>query len=446
MIGKLLQNEDGTNGNMGWFWSNASSVPKDAGKNSAAKCPVDHGQFGGSAAGASKPAACPVGKFNHDNNMPVLSATGRVPGQKLNLPTEKTESSIPRGRDSSEGKWEYPSPQQMYNALLRKGGTPQDTPEEDVESMVYVHNMLNEGAWQQIKEWESKYTRESNVEPRLVRFTGRPGDLSPRARMLQYAAKVLPESMATPPPFDRHDWTIVRKGPNDNDKEVRYVIDYYSGPDEPTGPTFFLDVRPALDSPQAAFDRASKWTSHVYHKAMGHTDKNYRLWNSNKETRILILGLDGAGKTTILYRLQIGEVVSTVPTIGFNVETLTYRNLKFNVWDLGGQTSIRPYWRCYYSDTSAVIFVVDATDRDRIETAAEELKAMLDEEELRDAALLVFANKQDQPNAMSGPQVSEALDLASISDRSWNVIACSAISGDGLNEGLDWLVDVVAEQ
>jgi hypothetical protein len=71
------------------------------------------------------------------------------------------------------------------------------------------------------------------------------------------------------------------------------------------------------------------------------------LWGS-KEVRILILGLDGAGKTTILYRLQIGEVVTTIPTIGFNVETVTYKNIKFQVWDLGGQTSIRPYWRCYY--------------------------------------------------------------------------------------------------
>jgi GTPase SAR1 family protein len=79
--------------------------------------------------------------------------------------------------------------------------------------------------------------------------------------------------------------------------------------------------------------------------------------------RILILGLDGAGKTTILYRLQAGEVVTTIPTIGFNVETVTYKNLKFQVWDLGGQTSIRPYWRCYYTNTDAIIYVVDSADR-----------------------------------------------------------------------------------
>merc|ERR1712141_435864 len=82
--------------------------------------------------------------------------------------------------------------------------------------------------------------------------------------------------------------------------------------------------------------------------------------------RILILGLDNAGKTTILYRLQVDEVVQTIPTIGFNVETVKYKNIKFQVWDLGGQTSIRPYWRCYYPNTNAIIYVVDSADPDRI--------------------------------------------------------------------------------
>lgn len=96
-----------------------------------------------------------------------------------------------------------------------------------------------------------------------------------------------------------------------------------------------------------------------------------------REMRILILGLDGAGKTTILYRLQVGEVVTTIPTIGFNVEQVTYKNLKFQVWDLGGQTSIRPYWRCYYSNADAVIYVVDSVDRDRIGISKDELLYML---------------------------------------------------------------------
>jgi ADP-ribosylation factor-like protein 1 len=129
-----------------------------------------------------------------------------------------------------------------------------------------------------------------------------------------------------------------------------------------------------------------------------------------------------------------------MPTIGFNVESVTYRNLNLNVWDLGGQTAIRPYWRYYYSSTAAVIFVVDSTDIERLQTAADELAAMLREEELRDAALLVFANKQDQPGAKGAGEISEALKLGELKDRNWTIVACSAIDGRGIDEGMDWLV------
>ena len=168
-----------------------------------------------------------------------------------------------------------------------------------------------------------------------------------------------------------------------------------------------------------------------------------KLWGVNKEIRILILGLDGAGKTTILYKLQLGEVIKTKPTIGFNVETLQYKNISINMWDLGGQTSIRPYWRCY---SAAVIFVVDSTDRDRLETARKELHMMLKEDELVDSALLVFANKQDQPGALTAAEVSKALGLVELKDRSWSIVASSAIKGEGLTEGLDWLIDVIKEE
>ena len=113
-----------------------------------------------------------------------------------------------------------------------------------------------------------------------------------------------------------------------------------------------------------------------------------------KEARILVLGLDNAGKTTILYRLQVGEVVSTIPTIGFNVETVQYKNIKFQVWDLGGQTSIRPYWRCYYPNTQAIIYVVDSTDVDRLDTTKEEFHAILEEDELKEALVLVFVTSR----------------------------------------------------
>ncbi len=115
---------------------------------------------------------------------------------------------------------------------------------------------------------------------------------------------------------------------------------------------------------------------------------------SKRDVRILMVGLDAAGKTTILYKLKLGENVTTIPTIGFNVETVEYKNINFVVWDVGGQDRIRPLWRHYFIHTQAVIFVVDSNDRDRIMEAREELHKILNEDELKDAVLLVFANKQ----------------------------------------------------
>ncbi|TNN18863.1 ADP-ribosylation factor 6 isoform 2 [Schistosoma japonicum] len=123
----------------------------------------------------------------------------------------------------------------------------------------------------------------------------------------------------------------------------------------------------------------------------------------NKEMRILMLGLDAAGKTTILYRLKLGSSVSTIPTVGFNVETVTYKNVKFNVWDVGGQEKIRPLWRHYFTGSQGLIFVVDSSDRDRIEEARQELHRIAADREMQDAVILVFANKQDLPNGEFRP-------------------------------------------
>merc|ERR1712115_666732 len=108
------------------------------------------------------------------------------------------------------------------------------------------------------------------------------------------------------------------------------------------------------------------------------------------EHRILLVGLDAAGKTTILYKLKLAEIVTTIPTIGFNVETVEYKNISFTVWDVGGQDKIRPLWRHYYHNTQGLIFVVDSSDRERIQDAREELHKMLNEDELRDAIVLVL--------------------------------------------------------
>jgi len=165
-----------------------------------------------------------------------------------------------------------------------------------------------------------------------------------------------------------------------------------------------------------------------------------------QDMRILMVGLDAAGKTTILYKLKLGEIVTTIPTIGFNVETVEYKNINFTVWDVGGQDKIRPLWRHYYQNTQGVIFVVDSNDRERIDdssgsdnSAKEELHRMLAEDELRDAVVLCFANKQDLPNAMSVNEVTERLGLNQLRNRQWYIQSTCATTGDGLYEGLDWL-------
>ncbi|KAK2536571.1 Arf6 [Columba livia] len=137
----------------------------------------------------------------------------------------------------------------------------------------------------------------------------------------------------------------------------------------------------------------------------------------NKEMRILMLGLDAAGKTTILYKLKLGQSVTTIPTVGFNVETVTYKNVKFNVWDVGGQDKIRPLWRHYYTGTQGLIFVVDCADRDRIDEARQELHRIINDREMRDAIILIFANKQDLPDAMKPHEIQEKLGLTRIRDR-----------------------------
>ncbi|KAJ8529642.1 hypothetical protein K7X08_036477 [Anisodus acutangulus] len=137
--------------------------------------------------------------------------------------------------------------------------------------------------------------------------------------------------------------------------------------------------------------------------------------------------------------LKLGEIVTTIPTIGFNVETVEYKNISFTVWDVGGQDKIRPLWRHYFQNTQGLIFVVDSNDRDRVVEARDELHRMLNEDELRDAVLLVFANKQDLPNAMNAAEITDKLGLHSLRQRHWYIQSTCATSGEGLYEGLEWL-------
>ncbi|KAL7112444.1 hypothetical protein ACP275_04G003800 [Erythranthe tilingii] len=166
-----------------------------------------------------------------------------------------------------------------------------------------------------------------------------------------------------------------------------------------------------------------------------------KLFNSlfgKKEVRIVMIGLDAAGKTTILYKLKLGKVVSTIPTIGFNVETLEYKNISFNVWDAGSRERICSMWKHYFQNARGLIYVVDSNDRDRVEDAKDQLHMMLNQDELKEAVLLVFANKQDISNAMNADELTDKLGLNSI-QRRWHIQSTCATSGEGLYEGLDWL-------
>ncbi|KAK3326876.1 ADP-ribosylation factor family-domain-containing protein [Apodospora peruviana] len=166
----------------------------------------------------------------------------------------------------------------------------------------------------------------------------------------------------------------------------------------------------------------------------------------SREVRILMLGLDAAGKTTILYGLKVNQQVTTIPTVGFNVETVTIKNVKFNVWDVGGQDKIRPLWRHYYSGTQGLIFVVDSADRARIEEARTELHRIINDREMKDSLLLVLANKQDIEGAMKPQEVIEKLQLSKIKDKVWFVQPTIATEGDGLQQAFQWLSDNTKEK
>jgi len=171
-----------------------------------------------------------------------------------------------------------------------------------------------------------------------------------------------------------------------------------------------------------------------------------RLGGGKKDVRILMVGLDAAGKTTILYKLKLGEVINTIPTIGFNVETVEYKRLKFTMWDVGGQSKIRPLWKHYFLNTDGLIYVVDSNDRERISEARSELEHLLVQDELRDVKVLVLANKQDMPNAMSTSEISSKLGLSNHTGRQWYIQPTVATNGEGLYDGLEWLNDELSQK
>lgn len=161
------------------------------------------------------------------------------------------------------------------------------------------------------------------------------------------------------------------------------------------------------------------------------------------EARILMLGLDGAGKTTLLYKLKLCEKTHTVPTIGFNVETIYFGKLQMTMWDIGGQHKLRSLWKHYFQNADAMIFIIDSTDWIRLSEAQQELYKVLHDPNLTRTlkCVLILANKQDLPNAADLTTISEVLELNRIK-LPWYIHGCCALTGDNVHEGIDILYRV----
>jgi len=170
------------------------------------------------------------------------------------------------------------------------------------------------------------------------------------------------------------------------------------------------------------------------------------LKKSETEARILVLGLDNAGKTTILKKLSEEDISQIMPTQGFNIKSLVHGKFKLNVWDIGGQKAIRAYWSNYFESTDSLVYVIDSSDRRRLEESATELNELLAEDKLAGVPLLVFANKQDLLQALPANEISESLGLHNVRERAWTIQACSAKSGEGLQEGMEWIVQKMEEK
>ncbi|XP_022687361.1 ADP-ribosylation factor-like protein 3 [Varroa jacobsoni] len=163
----------------------------------------------------------------------------------------------------------------------------------------------------------------------------------------------------------------------------------------------------------------------------------------DKELRVLLLGLDNAGKTTILKKIASEDITHITPTQGFNIKSVTTQGFKLVVWDIGGQRKIRPYWQNYFDSTDILIYVIDSADQKRFEETGVELCELMQCDKLMRVPLLVFANKQDLMNSASPQDIAEGLNLQGIKDRTWQIQGCSALTGEGLKDGLEWVIKTV---
>eukprot|EP00635_Sarcinochrysidales_sp_CCMP3193_P010345 CAMPEP_0118904592 /NCGR_PEP_ID=MMETSP1166-20130328/8993_1 /TAXON_ID=1104430 /ORGANISM="Chrysoreinhardia sp, Strain CCMP3193" /LENGTH=184 /DNA_ID=CAMNT_0006843849 /DNA_START=77 /DNA_END=631 /DNA_ORIENTATION=- len=172
-----------------------------------------------------------------------------------------------------------------------------------------------------------------------------------------------------------------------------------------------------------------------------------KLREKEREMKLLMVGLDNAGKTTVVKKFK-GEATDTIsPTLGFDISTLEHRGYRLNVWDVGGQQTLRSYWRNYFEVTDGIVWVVDSADKWRLGLCRDELHTLLKEEQLQGASLLIFANKQDLPGAVvDDAALADLLQLNDLRKRHFKIQPCSAQSGDGLKDGIDWIVEDIASR
>jgi len=173
------------------------------------------------------------------------------------------------------------------------------------------------------------------------------------------------------------------------------------------------------------------------------------LFASKKKVDLITCGLDNSGKSTIINHLKPSKhkEEQLAPTVGYQVESFSKGQVNFKVFDMGGAKKFRNLWEHYYHDVQGVIFVIDTADKIRIVLVKDELQLLIANKELQGLPILFFANKMDIPGALTPHEVAESLDLADLChDRPYNIIASNALSGHGIEEGINWLSGAILKE
>ncbi|KAI8897731.1 ADP-ribosylation factor-like protein 6 [Globomyces pollinis-pini] len=157
---------------------------------------------------------------------------------------------------------------------------------------------------------------------------------------------------------------------------------------------------------------------------------------------ILCLGLDNAGKTSLLHQLRSRMSLSDpIPTVGLEVQRVSYKNLILTFVDMSGQGSYRNLWQLYFNSSNAIIFVIDGTDKERMSVVHDELENIVNFKSTKNSPIVFFVNKMDLSTCISPSECVEILGINRIKDRNWTIFACSALTGDGISDGMMWLTD-----